>query len=129
MPTITLDLPSLYGDHHVIEVRRLLSEIPGVLEIYASSCFQLVEVSYDTAILDPEIIKATLAQAGYLQDLVLPTEKGLPAYGVDEPGIFLRHTAAYTNVKQVVSFAQRVPYNGAPLWPCPGLGLLHKGDE
>ena len=41
------ELPTLYGDHHVIEVKRLLSEIPGVLDIYASSAFQVVEVPYD----------------------------------------------------------------------------------
>ncbi|MBI5666484.1 MAG: heavy-metal-associated domain-containing protein [Chloroflexi bacterium] len=129
MATIRFDLPFLYGDHHVLEVRRLLSEMPGVLEVYASSCFQLVEVSYDPTLVDADAIESTLSQAGYLQDLMLPTEKGLPAYGIDEPGTFLRHTAAYTPVKQVVSFAQRVPYSGAPLWPCPGIGLLQKGDE
>lgn len=129
METFTLDLPSLYGDHHVLEIRRLLSEMPGIQDIYASSCFHLVQVNYDPALVNPEAIEAVLDQAGYLQEFMLPAETGLPAYGVDESESFLRHTAAYPNVKQVVSFAQRVPFYGAQLWPCPGLGLIEKGDE
>ena len=30
MNTLSLDLPSMYGDHHVTEVRHLLLELPGV---------------------------------------------------------------------------------------------------
>ena len=44
MKKISLDLPTLFGDHHVTEVRRLLLELPGVAEVYASSSFQIVEV-------------------------------------------------------------------------------------
>ncbi len=45
MKTISFDLPSLFGDHHVVEVRRLLLEIAGVEDVYASSAFQVVEIS------------------------------------------------------------------------------------
>ena len=37
----------MYGDHHVVEVRRLLLEMPGVTDVYASSSFQVVEVAFD----------------------------------------------------------------------------------
>ena len=30
MEIITLDVPAMYGDHHVVEVRRILLEISGV---------------------------------------------------------------------------------------------------
>ena len=41
MNKVTIDLPSMYGDHHVQEVRRLLFDLDGVEEVYASSAFQL----------------------------------------------------------------------------------------
>ena len=30
MQKVTYETPSLYGDHHVTEVRRILLELPGV---------------------------------------------------------------------------------------------------
>ena len=62
----------MYGDHHVIEVRRLLLELPGVQDVYASSAFQVVEVTYDPAQLDAGAITARLDEAGYLGDLLVP---------------------------------------------------------
>ena len=41
MKTLSLELPAMYGDHHVIEVRRILLEIDGVKDVYASSSFQV----------------------------------------------------------------------------------------
>ena len=35
MEVLTLELPAMYGDHHVVEVRRILLEIPGVDNVYA----------------------------------------------------------------------------------------------
>ena len=55
METTTFDLNMMYGDHHVIEVRKLISAIPGVEEIYASSCFQVLEVSFDESKLTENI--------------------------------------------------------------------------
>ncbi len=49
MEKYTLDLPTMYGDHHVLEVRRILLEIPGIQDVYASSAFRAVEVTYDPA--------------------------------------------------------------------------------
>ena len=47
MEKITISAPAMYGDHHVVEVRRILLETPGVEDVYASSCFQAVEVTFD----------------------------------------------------------------------------------
>jgi copper chaperone CopZ len=47
METKTFDAPALYADHHVTEVRRILLELEGVTDVYASSAFQTVEVTYD----------------------------------------------------------------------------------
>jgi hypothetical protein len=40
MNTLTLELPAIYGDHHVLEVRRILFELPGIEDVYASSNFR-----------------------------------------------------------------------------------------
>ena len=94
MPILTFELPNMYGDHHVIEVRRLLLEMPGVENVYASSSFHIVEVTYDETQLTPHEIKHTLDQAGYLGDLAHPAETGIAA---TEEGsqTYFRHTAAF----------------------------------
>ena len=40
MEVFNIDLPAMYGDHHVVEVRRILMDIPGVEDVYASSGFR-----------------------------------------------------------------------------------------
>ena len=47
MDTLTLEVKTMYGDHHVVEVRRILLGLPGVEDVYASSSFRVVEVTYD----------------------------------------------------------------------------------
>lgn len=132
METFTLEVPAMYGDHHVVEVRRILLELPGVQDVYASSSFHIVEVTYDPAQLDPGTITAHLDEAGYLGDLQIPLESGAPAAGRGTDNgdeVFFRHTAAYAEAGNTVSFAQQVPYAGRPLWPCPGMGPITKLDE
>lgn len=124
METLTLRLPAMYGDHHVLEVRRILLDLPGVADLYASSCFQVVEVTYDPTLLPPEKIESALADAGYLQDLSIPVESGISAYGAEDSETYFRHTTAFEQTRQVVSFTQTVTSTGRPLWPCPGLGVL-----
>jgi copper chaperone CopZ len=122
--TFRLDLPTMYGDHHVTEVRRLMLELPGVEDVYASSGFQLVEVQYDEKKLEPGTIKAKLEEAGYLGDLAVAVEKGAIEERENGDKPFFRHTTAHEQTGQAVSFAQKVPYGGRPLWPCPGMGPL-----
>jgi hypothetical protein len=47
METLTVDLATMYGDHHVTEVRRILFDIPGVEDLYASSSFHQVQITFD----------------------------------------------------------------------------------
>jgi copper chaperone CopZ len=128
METLTLNLPKLYGDHHVIEVRRILLALPGVEKVYASSDFRVVEVGYDSAKLDADEIKTQLAEAGYLDDLVVPVENAIAADGNHRETLHLRHSTAYEQTKQVISFAQQVGDSEPPLWPCPGLGVIRKTE-
>jgi copper chaperone CopZ len=128
METKSFDAPALYADHHVSEVRRLLLELTGVSEVYASSAFQVIEVKFDPDQIKPEQIEARLQEAGYLGEIPMLIETGIAVEKKEGEGIF-RHTAVYETVKTTVSFAQRVDSDKRPLWPCPGLGPVKMTDD
>jgi copper chaperone CopZ len=127
--TISISIPTMYGDHHVVEVRRILLAIPGVSEVYASSAFQFAEVEFDPAVVGVEDINRVLEAAGYLGELEVPVETGAQATLLEGESIFMRHTEAYAQTRDTVSFAQQVPFSGRPLWPCPGMGILKNGEK
>ena len=127
METKAFEAPALYGDHHVSEVQRILKELPGVEDVYASSAFQAIEVTFDESKINADKISASLEEAGYLGEVPMLAEAGVAVEKKEGDGVF-RHTATYETVKKTVSFAQRVQYQGRPLWPCPGLGAV-KMDE
>jgi copper chaperone CopZ len=128
MKQAIFEVPALYGDHHVIEVRRILLEIPGVQDVYASSAFQQVEVTYDPDKVDEQTISAKLGEAGYSGELPFPTEVNVAA-NEDRSLTYFRHTAVYETNRQVVSFSQNVAYTGRPLWNCPGFGVIKNKME
>jgi copper chaperone CopZ len=130
MEVLSLELPVMYGDHHVVEVRRLLFELPGVDDVYASSGFRVAEISFDPKKTNPEEIKAKLDEAGYIGELPIPEEvpNESAATGSEKKGFF-RHTATYETAHQVVSFTQKVNFEGRSLWPCPGTTPLIGMDE
>jgi hypothetical protein len=112
----------------VVEVRRILFEIPGVEEVNASSAFQVVKIEFDPDKTSEDIVKQKLDENGYLGDLQVPLESGKPAVGSDEKTWF-RHTAAYKATGTKISFRQEITASGKPLWPCPGMGARPKMDE
>lgn len=124
----SIKLPAMYADHHVIEVRRILSVLPSVENIYASSCFGIVELCFDPEQVTPEQIRNCLEEAGYLGELDIPVESQTPASAEAGTPVFFRHTSVYEVVRSSVSFGQVVNYLGRPLWQCPGLGVI-KGME
>jgi copper chaperone CopZ len=124
MEQLTLNLPAMYADHHVTEVRRILFELAGVDTVYASSSFHTVEVTFDPAQIDAETITAALEDTGYADTPVVPVEKKFRLGDEGPDGRFFRHTEAYANVGNTVSFAQQVYDTGRPLWPCPGMGVI-----
>ncbi len=128
METKSFEAPALYGDHHVSEVRRILLELTGVSEVYASSAFQVIEVKFDPDKIRPEQLEARLQEAGYLGEIPMLVETGIAVERKDGDGVF-RHTAVYETVKTTVSFAQQVDSNERPLWPCPGLGAVKMADD
>lgn len=129
MESKTFEVPALYGDHHVTEVRRILLELEGVSDVYASSAFQVVEVTYDPAKINDLQIALRLDEAGYLGEWTIPIEMGSAAQQGDGQKPFFRHTATYETTKQTVSFAQRVSYQGRPLWHCPGMGAIKMEED
>ncbi len=124
MEKLNLAVPAMYADHHVLEVRRILLALPGVSDIYASSAFHAVEVTYDPAAISSDAIAAALRQAGYLDDLLAPVEIAARnvADGGERPSF--RHTAVSENTGRTIGFGRNTPYMGRPLWPCPGMGAL-----
>jgi copper chaperone CopZ len=129
METKTFATPALYGDHHVTEVRRILLELEGVVEVYASSAFQTIEVTYDESKINDLQIAMKLDEAGYLSEWSVPAEMGVAAQQGDGQKPFFRHTATYETIKHTVSFAQKVNYSGRPLWHCPGIGGIKRDEE
>ncbi len=119
----------MFGDHHVLEVRRILSGLAGVEHVYASSSFQIVDVTYDPAQITPEAITAALSEAGYLDPLDIPLEPDTAPYQRPDSAASFRHTAAFRQTGKTVSFAHNAAYAGRPLWPCPGMGLLSTHTE
>jgi len=65
MESVTLDVPKIYADHHVLAVREALLSLEGVKEVTASSAFKMVRVSYDPAMITPAAIEEKLRAAGY----------------------------------------------------------------
>jgi len=128
METKTFEAPALYGDHHVTEVQRILQGLTGVSEVYASSAFQVIEVTFDPEKISAEEITKQLDEAGYLGELHMVLETGIAVEKKEGDSAF-RHTATYETIKDTVSFAQRVDSTTRPLWPCPGLGPVKTSDN
>ncbi len=124
MKTLSLELPVMYGDHHVKEVRRILLDIEGVKEVYASSSFQIVEVKYDAKKTTSEDLTAALEKDGYIGDLGILVEPSIPA-NLREGDKHFRTTSFSEQTRNIVGFEQEVIYQGRAQWPCPGLGLLN----
>ena len=125
MQKSTFNTPALFGDHHVTEVRRMLFATPGVKDVYASSAFQVVEVEFDENLVTHGALLKILEDAGYLGQIPMMVETGEAA----EMNSVFRNTATYVTMKKTVSFAQKAPYSGRPLWNCPGMGVIKKMDD
>lgn len=128
MKRLVIDVPMMYADHHVVEVRRILLEDSGVGTVNASSAFHVVEVSFDPEKTSEEALRSKLDEAGYTGELQVPSESGQPAVGRNGDAYF-RHTAAYESVGTTISFGQEIVSSGRPLWPCPGMAPAPTMDE
>ena len=129
MNSFVLDVPRMYGDHHVVEVRRILLAIAGVAGVDASSAFRVVEIEFDAERTSEAELKEALSRVGYLGDLEVPTESGDPTIESTNGDRYFRHSATYEAARNVISFGQQVSSPGRPLWPCPGIDRTPAMDE
>jgi copper chaperone CopZ len=117
MEKLVLTIPTLFGDHHTTAVRKILEDTKGIEELYVSSAFNQVAVSYDPKKVKPEAIRKALAEQGYSEG----SEPVLPAEALPVGESTTRHTSAYTGIGDTLAFAETAPsWEGRPLWPCPG---------
>ena len=113
MENLELELPAMYGDHHVLAVRALALGLEGVQDIWASAAYRWVEIDYDPDKTDAEKITAALREAGYTQPLanvVIPSRDAM------------RHTSTYVGVDDSLAFLQPAPAASRPM-PCPGFQI------
>jgi copper chaperone CopZ len=127
--TKSFEVPALYADHHVTELRHILIGLEGVKEVYASSAFQVVEVTYDEDKINELEIASRLDESGYLGEWTMPVELATAAQPGDGQVPYFRHTTTYETIKQTVSFAQNVNNNQRSLWRCPGMGTVVTDEE
>ncbi|MCS7222674.1 MAG: heavy-metal-associated domain-containing protein [Anaerolineae bacterium] len=62
---VVLDVPAMWADHHVLKVRAVLTSLEGVQDVYASSAWKQVLVSFDPSKISQAAIEQALAEAGY----------------------------------------------------------------
>ncbi|MGA9532699.1 MAG: heavy-metal-associated domain-containing protein [Anaerolineales bacterium] len=72
METITLAVPKMYADHHVMAVRAALAEVDGIEQILASAAWKQIEIGFDSDKTAAEDIQAALEGAGYPVGVSLP---------------------------------------------------------
>ncbi len=68
MNRITIHLPRMYADHHVLRVRQAVTGLHGILETIASAAKRQVTVTYDPSAQSADQIAAALTDAGYPPD-------------------------------------------------------------
>lgn len=115
MESLQIELPAMFGDHHVLAVRQILLGMDGVADLWASAAWRTVQVEYDPDKISPDQIEARLEEEGYTQPVETPVLRS-----DDERA--RRFTKSMIQAGKQVSFAQQVPFAGTrPLYPCPGL--------
>jgi len=116
MASTMIVAPAMYADHHVVEVRRILHDVPGVQVVYASSAFGVVEIDFDAEVTSAEALERLLDEAGYLSDLPVPMESGEPAtQETAEEEQYRRHTTANAPSGSAIAFMQELGAAARPL--------------
>jgi copper chaperone CopZ len=115
MTSVIVDVPAMYADHHVVEVRRILLDVQGVHAVYASSAFGVVEIDFDDEHTSAEALERLLDEAGYLSELPVPKESGEPATDrTAGDGRYRRHTTSNAPAGSAVTFRQELDAAAPP---------------
>jgi len=117
MDKLALTIPTLYGDHHTVAVRRILGELPGVTNVFVSAASHQVSLTHDAGKTSRQAIEKALADQGYAPgegDLAYPIQTTFAEEAT-------RHTATISGTGTSLAFAEVTQVvQGRPLWPCPG---------
>ena len=117
-----ISVPAMFGDHHVVQVRQIVSALPGVQTVLASASRRTITVTFNRAQTTLAAIAAALAQAGFA-----PGAAPAEALGAGDD---LPIVAAADQVH-----IREVKYTPPPAFGvCPGLetryvGVDHPGDR
>jgi len=65
MAKVTLNVPTLWADHHVLKVRDALVNLDGVNDVYASAAWKQILVDCDGRKIKRPALEKALADAGY----------------------------------------------------------------
>jgi len=87
MNALVVDVPAMYGDHHVLRVRQALLDIKGVDEVTASAARRRVAVKFDETVTSAEAVRAALDKAGYAPEAIIPVAE-FPERHADGSGWF-----------------------------------------
>ena len=118
MEKLVLTIPTLYGDHHTVAVRRLLSKVPGVSDLMVSAAYRQVSLSLDAGKTTRNALEKLLADQGYV-----PGEDAELAYPIQSffAEQATRHTSTVAGTGTSLAFSEVTQVvQGRPLWPCPG---------
>jgi len=116
MQKLQLEVPAMYGDHHVLAVRNIVLGMNGVEEVLASAAWRTIEVMYDPEKISPEQIERRLAEEGYTQPAQVPV--------LDPETVrSRRYSSSLVEATRTFSFLESLPTisDYRPLWPCPGM--------
>ncbi len=113
----SISLPTMFGDHHVVQVRQIVAALPGVKDIRASASKRKLSVTFDRAQLTVEALHAALTQGGYA------------------PGVAPAETIGAVEKLPIVAAADQVEVREAKYSPppnfgvCPGLEIRYVGSD
>ncbi|HTX69262.1 MAG TPA: heavy-metal-associated domain-containing protein [Thermoleophilia bacterium] len=79
MEQVTVSIPSLWADHHVLAVRDILCSLSGVAAVDASALRHLATVSFDPTAIAPERLAESLVAGGYPPDVTGEEAESAPA--------------------------------------------------
>lgn len=74
--SISVKVPGMYGDHHILAVQKALGQLPGIQGVWASAASREVLVKFDADVIGAAAIRAALDAAGY------PSEEEQPVLAV-----------------------------------------------
>jgi copper chaperone CopZ len=124
MQRIILSIPALFGDHHTIAIRQILTRLEGVQDVRVSAATHQAVLQYYPDVVTQEEIETALASNGYdLGD----DQQAFPLPVAEIAG---RHSAITMGAGDAMGFSEQVPIpQGRPLWPCPGFEYHAEPDE